>query len=226
VTRYRLVFLQPRPREKDKRHRRAPWERYEEYKCTTLETQENYRKGDELIHDGEAWRVVAVEGDGVLRCVRSPRAYRTTRLATLRAEIDADRRGDALDTLYAEVCSAWRTLVDVRFKLLALVPAISGVAVAKLIENSGESGWLALAAVGGLIVTSGIFVYDRRNSALHDDLISRGRRIESELGVSTGLFLGRRGEARPYLRHDAALYLIYGTVAAAWIAAAIVNLLR
>jgi hypothetical protein len=225
VTRYRLVLLRSR-RQKRKRRRRARLERYEEYKDTTLDTDENYLEGDEMFHDGEAWRVVAVEGGGVLRCVRSPRAYRTTHLPTLRPEIGPDRQGDALDILYGEVCSAWRTLVDVRFKLLALVPAVSGVAIAKLIENSDKSGWLALAAVGGLLVTFGIFVYDRRNSAVHDDLISRGRRIEAELGVCTGLFLGRRGEPRPYLRHDAALYLIYGTVSAAWIAAAVVALLR
>jgi hypothetical protein len=225
MTRYRLVLLQPRRQKRQKRMRGAPLDRYEEYKRATVEMDGNYLEGDELFHDGEAWRVVA-ERDGVLSCVRSPRAYRTTHLRTLGAKIGPDRQGDVLDMLYGEVCSAWRTLVDVRFKLLALVPAVSGVAIAKLIEKSDTSSWLALAAVAGLFVTLGIFVYDRRNSALHDDLISRGRRIESELGVSTGLFLGRREEPRPYLRHDAALYLVYGTVAAAWIAAAVAALLR
>ena len=46
-------------------------------------------------------------------------------------------------------------------------------------------------ALFGLTVTYALFVYDQRNSQLHDDLISRGRRIELELSVHTGHFMGR-----------------------------------
>jgi hypothetical protein len=192
------------------------------------DSSETYAEGDELFHNGRAWRIEAVEEGGVLRCVPSRRAYRTTRLPTLKKEVHGEtgRGDDVLKILYAEVCSTWRALVDVRFKLLAFLPAVSGVAIWKLFEHSDGPNALALAALGGLFVTFAIFVYDRRNSVLHDDLISRGRRIEFELGISTGVFLGRRGERRPYLRHDAALYMIYSVVAAAWIAAALVILVR
>ena len=44
----------------------------------------------------------------------------------------------------------------------------------------------------GLVVTLGLLIYELRNSQLHDDLISRGRKIEDELGVDTGVFRGRR----------------------------------
>jgi hypothetical protein len=62
----------------------------------------------------------------------------------------------------------------------------------------------------GLVVT--------RNSQLHDDLISRGRKIEDELGVDTGVFRGRK-VAKGVIKHDHATFLIYGAALIAWLAA-------
>ena len=51
-------------------------------------------------------------------------------------------------------------------------------------------------AVFGLLVTLSLFVYDQRNSQLHDELISRGRRIEKELGVTVEAVYDTAGGAK------------------------------
>lgn len=78
-------------------------------------------------------------------------------------------------------------------------------------------------AVFGILITAGLYVYDQRNDTLYDDLISRSRRAEYELGVHTGVFLGRvdaeKGFPRDLLMHDVATRLVYWTVLAAWVGA-------
>jgi hypothetical protein len=78
-------------------------------------------------------------------------------------------------------------LVDVRFKLLALVPTASLLSLATVIGNAEPSKFIvpqfrSLFPVLGLMATLGLLLYDLRNSELHDDLISRGRKIEDEFG--------------------------------------------
>jgi hypothetical protein len=114
-------------------------------------------------------------------------------------------------------------LVDVRFKLLALVPTASLLSLAAVIGTAEPSKIFTpqvqlLFSVLGLIVTLGLLVYDRRNSELHDDLISRGRKIEDELGVDTCIFRGRK-LAKGIIKHDNATNLLYGAAIVAWIAA-------
>ncbi len=143
--------------------------------------------------------------------------------------------------LYKELCTSWRSLVDVRFKLLGLVPAASiAVIVALLFSDTSKLNlpplFLAVIQTGvalfGLTVTYALFVYDQRNSQLHDDLISRGRRIEQELSVHTGHFMGRLESYKWFFRkeppksfklgilhikHDTATNLIYGAAMIAWL---------
>lgn len=73
-----------------------------------------------------------------------------------------------------------------------------------------------------------------RNSQLYDDLVSRWRRIEAELGLDTGHFRGRLQPSSRYLlgplnvkvqiQHDTAINLIYGTSVGGWVLALIVIL--
>ncbi|MCU7807398.1 MAG: hypothetical protein KZQ73_05960 [Candidatus Thiodiazotropha sp. (ex Semelilucina semeliformis)] len=49
-----------------------------------------------------------------------------------------DGQRQLLETLYAEVCTAWRTLHDVRFKLLGLVPFVT-VGILVFLLPEGES---------------------------------------------------------------------------------------
>lgn len=132
--------------------------------------------------------------------------------------------------LYEEVCASWRALVDVRFKLLGLVPAVSAVALATLLVRApAEEGLSAVAGIGvagfGLAVTLALLIYDQRNSQLHDELISRGRRIEYELAIEVGQFRGRPG-SWSFVKHDLATQVVYAATLVAWVFAAAVFVAR
>ena len=123
--------------------------------------------------------------------------------------------------IYEQTCITWRELVGVRFKLLAIVPTVSLALVATTLSTEGLSEGLSpvgrlLIAIFGLVVTLGLFIYDQRNSVLHDDLISRARKIEDELGVDTGIFRGRL-KASCLFKHDLATKLIYGSSICGWL---------
>ena len=137
--------------------------------------------------------------------------------------------------LYTEICNSWRKLTDVRFKLLGLVPVVSGFFLIRALSEGDLSPDIRVGiAVFGLIVTLALWAYEVRNSQLYDDLISRGRRIEAELGVNTGHFRGRLESSSRYLlgplrvriQHDTAINLIYGTSVGAWLLALIVILVE
>lgn len=128
---------------------------------------------------------------------RADRKYETSPLPLFRADAKQHQHQEILLALYSEIGSNWRMLTDVRFKLLGLVPSVSAVLLVSLLSKDDFSKGLSpisriMVAVFGLIVTIGLYLYDLRNSELYDDLISRSRRIEAELGIDTGQFLGRR----------------------------------
>lgn len=131
-------------------------------------------------------------------------------------------RLEILKLLYAESCASWRALIDVRFKLLGLVPAVSAVALATLLGRAELSTAAGIGiAIFGLVVTFALMVYDQRNSQLHDELISTGRRIEAELGIAVGQIRGRPG-SRGIVKHDFATALVYIATMSAWVFAALV----
>jgi hypothetical protein len=148
--------------------------------------------------------------------------------AVLLVDDGASARQDLLLALYSEICTSWRALVDVRFKLLGLVPAVSLVLLAALLsrkppgEGLSDAGGVVL-SLFGLAATIALTIYDQRNSQLHDELISRARRIESDLKVDVGQFRGRPGSWR-FVQHDVALLMVYGGTCLAWLAGAIVFL--
>ncbi|MCS6840947.1 MAG: hypothetical protein NZ699_09760 [Roseiflexus sp.] len=158
---------------------------------------------------------------GTDRSDRKNRSYTVTSLPTLREGFDIAQNRDLLFKLYDQVCSTWKELIGVRFKLLALVPAVSIAVIATMLSTKGISEGLSqpsklLIGLLGLLATIGLLVYDQRNSELHDDLISRGRKIEDELGIDTGIFRGRL-KASGVIKHDTATNLIYGASVLAWI---------
>ena len=129
--------------------------------------------------------------------------------------------------LYGEAMSTWRTLTDVRFRLLSLLPAVSIVAFVPLILVVGtDEPWVAIAgvllAVLGLSVTHGLHIYEQRNDGLYDDVISRARRIEAELGIETGLMLGRLAKPHARVSHGRATTWVFRSVKAAWLVVAVV----
>jgi hypothetical protein len=152
-----------------------------------------------------------------------PRAYRSSPLPAI-----AEQCPDTVDTqavllkMYDVSFDGWRVLTDVRFKLLALLPALSVIAWSQIVPNenlrvgAGVLGGLAIGLLG-LLITVGLVIYDHRNNELYNDLASRCRRIEFELGVDTGPFRGRLKPQRPGISHGTATSLVYWAVVAGWL---------
>jgi hypothetical protein len=136
---------------------------------------------------------------------------------------------DVALAVYTELGAMIRALTDVRFKLLALVPTISALALVAIVSPSGplegaSAPVRVAAALAGFVVTAMVRMYDVRNSELYDDLISRARSLEASLGVELGAFNHRRSSVWP-VEHDRALRWLYWTVLAAWLAAAMMSLI-
>jgi hypothetical protein len=137
-----------------------------------------FRRGKEVdVHEGE------------------PRHYASTKLPTLACDLNEKQM--VLLALYDQVGNSWRHLSDVRFKVLGLLPAVSIVMWVQLLTFSSSAtrpGSYAAVVISfiGAALTLSLYRYDQRNDELYNDLISRGRKIEEELGVDTGVFRGRR----------------------------------
>jgi len=138
--------------------------------------------------------------------------------------LDAD---DRLRLDYEQTTQLYRALVDVRFKLLAIVPTISGTAVG-LLGRPRPAAELLAVGVLGLVATLGILLYELRNTQLHDAAIDRAKELEKGLGFPStrqpaqpgGLFRERpqpQGFLGPVtVVHGRALALVYGAALAGW----------
>jgi hypothetical protein len=116
---------------------------------------------------------------------------------------DADR----LQADYQQTTELLRSLTDVRFKLLALVPTLSGAAVAVLGHPSSAAELLAVGLLG-LTATLGVLLYELRNSLLSNYALRRAQSLEAELGL--GLYRGAP------VNRDRALILVYSAALAGW----------
>ena len=139
--------------------------------------------------------------------------------------MDAD---DALRLDYEQTTQLLRTLVDVRFKLLAFVPTIT-VAAVGLVGQPRPAAELLGVGLLGLLATLGIFIYELRNTQLHDTLVRRAAELERQLGLRSalgasgpgGLFSELPGRAVRLLGvlpvgQDSGLALVYSTALAGW----------
>ena len=152
---------------------------------------------------------------------RENRQYDSSDLPVFREVISITSDKDALIALYEQTCKSWHVLIDIRFKLLGFVPAISVLLLVNLLSSEGVAKGLSPVikigiAVLGLLATFALLLYDLRNSELHDDLISRGRKIEELLGVDTGQFRGRLKSSNWFVKHVRATALIYGSALVGW----------
>lgn len=162
--------------------------------------------------------------------ITESRHYPHSDLPAVSEKVDsplADDQREILKTVYGEVCTTWRTLLDVRFKLLGLVPFVTVAVLVVLLPRSASAealaGWPAKSiCLVGLLVTLGLLIYEARNSELYNDLIIRGRRIEAELGIKTGIFRGRPKAKIPFINHSTAIALIYVAAMAGWLYALII----
>jgi hypothetical protein len=138
---------------------------------------------------------------------------------------------DAEDRLrldYDQTTQYLRTLIDVRFKLLAFVPTVSGIAVA-IVGRPRPAAELLGVGVLGLLATLGIFVYELRNTQISGTLIRRAAELERRLQLpsslggqpSGGLYTERPGITVQLLgflpvSHGLGLGLVYSAAIAGW----------
>jgi hypothetical protein len=146
----------------------------------------------------------------------------------------------ALRMEYEQVNNNFRMLADIRFKLLALVPALGGAAIFVLSGFTLSQGATApphsivlMIGVMGFLATLGITIYDQRNTELYENLIKRAKYLEGVLKLPPdrtirnpgrefrGQFKERPRRGRYLLGfismgHDRGLALIYGPVLGAW----------
>ncbi|TML88462.1 MAG: hypothetical protein E6G08_07860 [Actinobacteria bacterium] len=123
---------------------------------------------------------------------------------------------DRLD--YDKTTELLRTLLDVRFKLLAFVPTISGAAVA-FVGHGAKPAQLLSVGVLGLVATLGVLFYEVRNSQLYEYALRRAAELERRLGL--GLFAERPGlSVRPFgiaaAGHHRGIALVYGAALGGW----------
>ena len=131
--------------------------------------------------------------------------------------MDAD---EALRLDYDQTTKFIHSFTDVRIKMLAFVPTISGAAVG-LLGNPRPAAELIGVALLGLVATLGIFVYELRNAQLYDGMVQRARELERLLGLPTvqglqgagGVLAGRSSR---WFAHDRGWALVYSAAIAGW----------
>jgi len=139
-----------------------------------------------------------------------------------------DAELDRLRLDYDQTTDLIRTLTDVRFKLLAFVPTITGAAVALTGRGHSAAELLSVGSLG-LVATIGVVIYELRNTQLHDYAVQRAKKLEDRLGISSITDPGRTaglygdepsGELTVFgivtAAHDRGLALVYGAAIAGW----------
>lgn len=99
---------------------------------------------------------------------------------------------DKLKLDYEQTCQQIRAFTDIRFKLLAFVPTLTGAAVALLSRVHDQWTVLAVGSLG-LFVTLGIVFYEMRNTVLYDAAIHRAKWLEVSLDLPILTYGERKG---------------------------------
>ena len=121
-----------------------------------------------------------------------------------------------------------QSLMDTRFKLLALVPTIAGAAVG-LVGTPRPAAELLGVGILGLVATVGILLYELHNSEILEAMLHHARALERVLGLEAGsrvrgpdgLLSLRPGTHGRFLgvvtaAHERALGLVYGAALGGW----------
>ena len=129
---------------------------------------------------------------------------------------------------YEQTKDQFNMLADIRFKLLAFVPTVSGAAITLLTGKQNSEVALAVGLLG-FFVTLGIVFYELRNTKLYDATVHRAKCLEAllDLPVCTqgkdvgGLFNERPARTRLFglvtVWHDRGLALVYGAAIGGWV---------
>jgi hypothetical protein len=105
-------------------------------------------------------------------------------------DASASRR-EALLKEHSGVCSNFRLLTDIRFKLLAFLPIAAAAAAAAILSGDRATVPGLALSLFGLIVTLGLVTYNTRNDQLYNELVGRGSSLERTLGLPDGGFAHR-----------------------------------
>ena len=127
---------------------------------------------------------------------------------------------DAVRLDYDRTIEFVHEFTDLRTKMLAFVPTITGAAVGLLAEPRPAAELIGIALLG-LVATLGIFVYELRNAQLNDALVQRAKELERLLGLPTVQGLQGAGgvlATRPgrWFAHDRGWALVYSAAIAGW----------
>jgi hypothetical protein len=129
---------------------------------------------------------------------------------------------------YEQTTNYYHQLADSRFKLLALIPVVTGAAIGLLSTGIPSSVVLVIGCLG-FVVTLGLFFYNQRNSQIFDKMIVRAKMLETLLELESlddgyrygGPFLSRPdrtlklfGVIRVW--GDRGLALVYGAALGGW----------
>jgi hypothetical protein len=120
------------------------------------------------------------------------------------ASVDTDQR---LRLDYDQTRDQLRALNDIRFKLLAFVPTISGAAVGLLGRPQPAAARLAVGLLG-LIATLGVLLYELGNTQAYEHATHRADELEKELGLAPTF--------HPPAGREHGLALVYGAALAGW----------
>jgi hypothetical protein len=110
-----------------------------------------------------------------------------------------------VDKVYAEISASVRTTDDISFKLLGLVPLISGGGIFLLLDASKQLDWSPVTifiALFGAVVTFAIYRWEVRNIQTCNWLIARGAELEElswpreQVGVPKDQFSNRDPKPR------------------------------
>ena len=122
---------------------------------------------------------------------------------------------------YKEVAQNFRTLTEIRFKLLGFLPITTALIALSTAWSKGEIS--VPLSLFGLAVTLALIVYNERNNQLYDELVARGAELERLLGLPDGNFSQRPKawlKIRPIpvtIEHGWPIGIIYRASIVAWL---------
>ncbi len=87
---------------------------------------------------------------------------------------------------YAEIGSNFRTLTDIRFRLLTILPF--GTILAAWFATAGETVVNPFLSLFGLVITLALMIYNERNDQHYGELAGRAAELERRLNLPGGQF--------------------------------------
>lgn len=142
-------------------------------------------------------------------------------------------RIDVASTLYRETCNNIRTTDEISFKLLGLVPLVSGAGIFFISANKdlASSSFAAFISFFGAIVTVALFIWELRNISVCRSYIAYAKILEryhfNEILAqprAEGQFSGR--PKSKIITKTTAEYILYTATIFAWLAFGIMSLIN